>query len=176
MGVGIKTFAGTPLTALLCDQLGIAMSYIEERVQTVFINYRAVDRLDAIIIQPSMIIALSAAMPGLAGATLRKGGMLAGFREGISHDPKSSTPVDGEEETIITLKLFNQVAEDLTPHLLEVGIWVQGRILQEALLHSELVAEIEEDSIQWNAKHLTIAQFKEILWPADWILLQVTSR
>ena len=61
-------------------QLGISESYLNERVQTIFLNGRAVDDLFGEVVGNNSTIALSAAMPGLAGAVFRKGGMLSSLR------------------------------------------------------------------------------------------------
>ena len=44
-GVGFETQTGIPLAAFLCEQLGIASDYLDQRVQTIFVNARAVDRV-----------------------------------------------------------------------------------------------------------------------------------
>ena len=47
-GVTITTRDGIALDELLCKQLGFKPSYVDGRVQTIFVNSRAVDQLDQV--------------------------------------------------------------------------------------------------------------------------------
>ena len=101
-GVSLKVQLGGSVRQLLCGQLGLERKYFEEHVQTVFLDGNAVDDLDKAIVKEGSIIALSAAMPGLAGATLRRGGHLASLRSQITHR-EDKEPL-GPGEGLITLK------------------------------------------------------------------------
>ncbi|MCX5908268.1 MAG: hypothetical protein NTY64_14075, partial [Deltaproteobacteria bacterium] len=73
-GIRLKVRVGCSLKQLLGEQLGLAPDYLEERVQTLFLDGKVVDDLENAFIRDGSVIALSAALPGLAGATLRRGG------------------------------------------------------------------------------------------------------
>jgi hypothetical protein len=75
------------------------------------------------------VVALSGAMPGLAGAIFRKGGAYASFRSNVAAAPSSfrEPPFEG----IVILKLFNQVAADLGPYFLKKGIRIKGSMLSD---------------------------------------------
>jgi hypothetical protein len=135
--------------ALLCDQLGIDRDYIDQRVQTFFINGRAVDQVEQIQVGNRDVIALSAAMPGLAGATLRKGGMFAGFRQAISYTGGSG-PEKAPQQTVVTFKLFNLVARELAAQILHTGVWVKGPRLAEFLQQLDDNALTDSGTIKWN--------------------------
>jgi hypothetical protein len=126
---GIRT--GCSVKELLRDQLGFEEAYIENRIQTLFLNYRAVDDMDTAIVNHGAILALSAAMPGLAGATFRKSGSYSVMRRQISHEngTTSSRSNDGE----ITLRLFNLIAKEEGPRFLKNGILIKGRDLDDLL-------------------------------------------
>jgi hypothetical protein len=79
-GFAVKVQAGCSVKTLLCEQLGLSPEYLEERIQTIFLDGRPVDDVNSAIIEDGSTLALSAAMPGLAGATLRKGGYYAPMR------------------------------------------------------------------------------------------------
>ena len=113
-GVGIDATAGMTLPSLLCDRLGIAREYIDQRVQTIFVNSRAVDRPDQVVLHSGDKIALSAAMPGLAGATLRREGLLAAFRQDITYKDGGLSS-DEQQSIVVTLKLFNQWPRNCQP-------------------------------------------------------------
>ncbi|MBI5061926.1 MAG: hypothetical protein HZB87_00195, partial [Desulfatitalea sp.] len=55
-GVGIKTMAGISLTDLLCRQLAIDPEYVDRRIQTIFLNHRAVDRTEQVIVPAKAIL------------------------------------------------------------------------------------------------------------------------
>jgi hypothetical protein len=126
-GVRVEIQAGSSIRQVIVDQLGIAEDYLENRVQTLFLNGTPVDDVDAMKVSDGSILALSAAMPGLAGATLRKGGKYAAFRQQISLGSDSPVPVLRKGWMI--LKLFNHVAEEQGPGLLTKGIGISGRDL-----------------------------------------------
>lgn len=123
-GVTLRGITGLNVEAFLCEQLGADIEYVHNRLQTIFLNGKAVDNLAATIVQDGATLTLSAAMPGLAGATLRRGGYLASMREGIS------CPDQGESATLskgrVTLKLLNLITGELGPEVLGKGVWIKG--------------------------------------------------
>ncbi len=133
LGKGFKINAqlGCSIRDFLCRQLGLSPEYLEDRIQTVFLNGKAVDDLDAAPLNPESVLALSGAMPGLAGATLRRGGHLSKMRSEISHE--NEYVCRPGEEGSVTLKLFNLTLKDLGPMCLENGIWIVGKDLRHLL-------------------------------------------
>ena len=117
---------------ILRDQLGFEEAYIENRIQTLFLNYRAVDNIDSAIVNHFAILALSAAMPGLVGATFRKSGAYSVMRSQISHENGAAST--GSHDGEITLRLFNLIAKEEGPRFLKNGILIEGRDLDD-LLH-----------------------------------------
>lgn len=172
-GIGIPTVVGIGLTELLCQQLGIAPDYVAHRIQTIFLNSRAVDRTEQVTLPAGAVIALSAAMPGLAGATFRKAGLLSGFRKDISHQNRTPSANNGRHETLITLKLFNLVAEELGPQLLVHGIWIDGRAVPELL--SRIASKVGGNIIEarCDGRPIPSAQLPHIDWPNGWVALTV---
>jgi hypothetical protein len=130
-GLRMEVMVGCSLASLLCEQIGIPKDYLDNRIQTLFLNAKAVDNVDTATVNNGAVIALSAAMPGLVGATLRKGGTFSGLRAAISQRPSAA----GEDLVpgTITLKLFNLVAEEMGPDLLTRGILVPGKRLKDYL-------------------------------------------
>jgi uncharacterized protein YjbI with pentapeptide repeats len=129
-GVYLKTRAGLSLSEVL-EEAGFSRKYLEERVRTVFLDGTAIDDLDNAIIRGDCVIALSAAMPGLAGAILRKGSPISVLR--------SSTPAitdlnsSGDALHTLRLKLFNAVAKEMGPELLRSGILLKRSDLEQLL-------------------------------------------
>lgn len=150
-GVRVEILAGSSIRQVIVDQLGIAEDYLENRVQTLFLNGRPVDDVDAMKVSDGSILALSAAMPGLAGATLRKGGKYAAFRQQISFGGDSPIPVLRKGRMI--LKLFNQVAEEQGPVVLTKGIGISGGNLLEVIRKAQdqfLLQEILKVEVNGN--------------------------
>lgn len=121
-GVGISIQTGASLEDLLCCQWQIDRGYVMRRVSTLFLNSQPVDDLSATVVHDGATLALSGAMPGLIGATMRRGGVLASFRSDITCC--ESTIGNGSGSGRITLKLFNLLIEELGPLFLARGIWV----------------------------------------------------
>jgi hypothetical protein len=105
---------------------GFTPEYIEKTVQTIFINGVAADSLDRSLAAGSTL-ALSAAMPGLAGAIFRRQGLHGSLRSQPAGKVESSSTASG----YITLKLFNSIAADRVRDLLIQGIQVSGKTLHD---------------------------------------------
>jgi hypothetical protein len=118
----------------LTGQLGIDPDYVRDRIATVFVDGSVVDDLDATPLRPGSTLTLSAAMPGLVGASLRKGGYYSAMRSEISWKADDDAPqrLDGPPDTI-RLKLFNTVLRELGPTLLRRGVLVDRREATAAL-------------------------------------------
>lgn len=172
-GMGIVTHAGIPLMALLCDQLGIDRDYVEHRIQTIFVNGRAVDNENKVILSANAVVALSAAMPGLVGATFRKHGLLASFRKDISHTASEAVQID-RRTTTITLKLFNLVAKELGADILRQQVLVKGHLLRDLVIALYAPKGLDEGTIVWDGKVFTKEEIQKFSWPDDWVALHVT--
>ncbi|MFZ1984323.1 MAG: hypothetical protein WAU91_07900 [Desulfatitalea sp.] len=99
------------LQDMLCQMCGIDPGSVRDRIQTLFLNGKPVDDLETVFVQDGDCLALSAAMPGLVGATMRSGGVLAGFRSSISYRPAEtrSNPYGG----VLSIKLFNLLIKEI---------------------------------------------------------------
>jgi hypothetical protein len=123
---------------------GFTADYIEQTVQTIFINGVAADSLDREL-GAGATLALSAAMPGLAGAIFRRQGVHGSLRS----RPAETTPVTAAESGVITLKLFNSIATDRVQDLLSRGVLVSGKAMhdfaamREGLFQPPTVAVLE---------------------------------
>ena len=127
-GVFCPIAARCPVGDFLTGQLGIDPAYIRDRIATVFLDGSVVDDLTTAIVRPGSTLTLSAAMPGLVGATLRRGGFYSAMRSEISWkgDDDARQPLDGPPGTI-RLKLFNSVMREIGPTLLQRGVLVDRR-------------------------------------------------
>lgn len=126
-GVVLETETGMSVREFLCSTLGIDEGYVEGRISTIFLNSKPVDDLDTSIVDDGSVLALSAAMPGLVGATMRRGGYYAAMRSAISYRPEKKHAEARRGR--VRLKLFNMILEELGPSLLAFGVTVRADTL-----------------------------------------------
>ena len=163
-GFTLKIQAGISVRDLLCRQIGVSDDYLDQRIQTIFLDGKVVDNVDTAVIRQGSALALSAALPGLAGATLRRGGAYASMRSQISH--KNNTVDDSSENGTVMLKLFNLVALELGPMFLKQGIWIDGKKLENFFQRGPdffwdgcLTAEI--DGISQQVRKISLMEWKQ---------------
>lgn len=91
------------------------------KVQSVFLNGSPVDDLETAMLDPDCTLALSAALPGLLGATLRRAGYYARLRESISYGRKAD-PATDHGPFVLRMRLLNMTGRDLAACVLDKGV------------------------------------------------------
>jgi hypothetical protein len=119
----VKIETGCSLKNVLCEQFGITPEYVKSEIKVFFLDNSPVDDIDVAIIKDGATVALSAAMPGLVGASMRQGG-LSWLRSGITYHEDGQD--QGKSLGIIQLKLFNKVMADLGESFLRRGVYVKS--------------------------------------------------
>jgi hypothetical protein len=171
-GFVIQTQLGCTIKELLCVQLGIRDDYLEERIQTIFLDNKTVDDVNSAVIREGSILALSAAMPGVLGATLRKGGWYAPMRRQISHrDITSDTNKKGE----VTIKLFNLIVRELGPLILEQGIWINGEDFYDIVARNENVLMAGCKKAVEDDNQIDPEKLMDVEWKGKQVFLQIKS-
>ncbi len=165
--------AGSSIKELLCGQLGIQEEYLDERIKTIFLNSKAVDDVESSIVESDSTLALSGPMPGLAGATFRRGGFFSGMRSQISYDKALSSAPKGTGK--IRLKLFNLVVKELGPTFLERGVWIKQKQLQDFI--SENVDQLTKRCIsaKIDGQDIESTEISNIDFTSKMVQLQVTT-
>jgi hypothetical protein len=130
-GFWIKGNVGCSVKSFLCEQFGLSSEYLEKRIQTIFLDGDAVDDVEKATVEDGASLSLSAAMPGLAGAVLRKGGYYAAMRDQISC--KGETTSASMQSGKVLVKLFNMPLQELGPIFLKHGVWVESDKLKDIL-------------------------------------------
>jgi hypothetical protein len=131
-GVIIEAEIGCSIRSFLYDRLRLSPDFVDDYIQTIFLDGRPVDDLDGTYVKDGCTLGLSSAMPGLVGATMRRGGYYASLRSQISCKPEAaggSEPVRGS----ITLKLFNFVAARIGKALLQDGVFLKKGDVEDLL-------------------------------------------
>ena len=118
-GVWLRAEIGSSVASLLTEQFGIAEDYIVERITTLFLDFKPIDDLKTTYVNNDSTLALSSAMPGLVGTTMRRGSHLAAMRGDISFKgPHQIERGMGR----VKVKLFNMVMKELAEIFLAHGI------------------------------------------------------
>ena len=130
-GFLLEARVGCSIREFLRDQCGIPHETITDRISTVFLDGMPVDDLDLAYVKDESTVALSGAMPGLMGATMRIDSPFRSFRDTISHvgDQHRAQPHVG----MVRLKLFNTVMSELGHRFLRDGIVVDATTLNDLL-------------------------------------------
>ena len=153
-GVKVTARVGSTVLSFLCDDLGLSPEYVDKRIQTLFLNGKAIDKPDASLLKEDSTLALSAAMPGLLGATLRKGSYYAKMRSEISYQEQSTGAT--VHEGFVLLKLFNLLPSEVGPAVLARGIWLKGEELNQFLkgLPDDILGMCSEAKVDGQAVNL----------------------
>jgi len=170
-GILIHGSDGETVADFLVKTAGIPPGYLKERVQTVFLNGRALDDLDTARVSGGANLALSAAMPGLAGAVLRRGGAYASMRRQIYQEATSAAA--GAGDIIITLKLFNLIASELGPEFLRKGILIPGLRLRGFVERQGRWAWDGCRSATADGQPIEIGQIAELIATRRWVRLSI---
>ena len=172
-GFIIHTRTGCTIKELLCGQLGIKDDYLEERIQTIFLDDKIVDDVNSAVIREGSILALSAAMPGVLGATLRKGGRYAPMRRQISHDKDITSDLHKKGE--VTIKLFNLIVRELGPLFLKQGIWINGEDFYDITAKNDVVFMAGCKKAIKDGNDIVPEKLMEVKWRVKQVLLQIKS-
>ena len=173
-GVRVSACLECSLKELMCGQIGLTEDYLENRVQTVFLNGHPVDDVNRAIVGEWATVALSAAMPGLAGAVLRKGGVLATLRKNITHRNNASARETCEGKVIV--KLFNMTTREVGPLLLARGIWMEGGELGEILDRCEDMLRKGCRQTMLDNSSVGLDDLRSRIKDHDTLFLQVTTK
>jgi len=127
VGVVVPIAGACSVSHFLTVDLALDPDYVRRMIATVFVDTMVVDDLDRAVLRPGSSLTLSAAMPGLVGATLRRSGYYAAMRAEVSwHEDLRGDVADRESRSpsTILVKLFNLIIPDVGPVILRRGIVV----------------------------------------------------
>jgi len=172
-GFWIKGYVGCSVKSFLCEQFGLSPEYLEKRIQTIFLDGDAVDDVERATVEDGATLSLSAAMPGLAGAVLRKGGYYAAMRDQISC--KGETTSASMQSGKVSVKLFNMPLQELGPIFLKHGIWVESDKFKDVLKARADDFQRGCGEILADGRKFEFKQFLEMDWGRGDIFLQVKT-
>ena len=154
------------VSSLLGELPGFSYDYINNRLQTVFLNGDALDDFDVLFPEDAAVLALSAAMPGLAGAIFRKSSPAAGLRK-----PASLKKRIGVKKRIsVLVKYFNDIAIEKGPDALANGVVFKAAELCSFLkLRPSLIEAMKE--IKLEGQPVNTDEFLRLLSHHDKLIL-----
>ncbi len=172
-GVSIRRRVGCSVDAFLREELGAGPATIE-KIQSIMLDGKPVDDIGTSMMRDGSILALSAAMPGLVGATLRRGGAYSSLRSTITYHETARACAPGEGW--VRIKLFNLLMAEMGPALLRTGV-----LLGSSELLGFLVERAEEFqkgcSVTLDGKPIHIGSLRDEpgLAGTDRVFLSVSS-
>ena len=161
-GVQVEVELGSDLLTLLTSELCLSNQGIE-KIQTIFWQGKPVDELAQCVATEKGELALSAALPGLVGACLRRGGAWSALRDSISHQGEILS--EQGKRGLITIKLFNFMLQEVGPLLLFRGVIVTKEAFVE-LCNSPLFWD-QVIRISSQEKQFTKDEMREFLNKTD---------
>ncbi|MFO7965544.1 MAG: hypothetical protein R6U50_16590 [Desulfobacterales bacterium] len=143
-GLNIRTDIHCSVKQFLQTTFHISRDYIESRIPTIMLNGKAVDDLNTAFLEENSTLALSSAMPGLAGATLRRRESLSPMRSGITY--REQKKPEQTRRGTLKIKFFNVLIRELGLKLLYQGIHMRG--MDVAALLRQLINSLKVDCAQ----------------------------
>ncbi|HOI74531.1 MAG TPA: hypothetical protein PLO63_10320 [Syntrophales bacterium] len=168
-----KTEVGCSLRELLAERFGVPAEYIENRIQTVFLDGKPVDDMDAAVVRDGAVLALSSAMPGLLGAIMRKGGYYSRMRSPIGQGTGGDAQRRADGQVVV--KLFNLTVRELGPLFLERGIRIDPEDLKN--LFRNRPEALEEGCVEAAAdgRRVDPAQLPALDFPGTQVYLKLRT-
>jgi hypothetical protein len=172
-GIYVDLEQGTSIGELLFDLPGFSEEYVKESVQTIFLNGLPADNLQQQLFGKEAVIAISAAMPGLAGAIFRKDGVHASLRTTTATELSSQDAL--ETPITIRLKLFNMIAMDRGEELLRNTCILSAKSFRAFLSYRPpLCTTIQESTL--NGEIVNTKTLQDLLSAEDMIKLTIRDK
>ena len=121
----MRVAAPRSVLGFLIEDVMLTPEYVQQRITTVFLDDHVVDLLENAMLRQASRLALSAAMPGLVGATLRRSGPYAAMRAEITRTAEHELDTRSRATTIVHVKLFNLLIDEIGPAILERGVLLE---------------------------------------------------
>jgi hypothetical protein len=171
--VKIRRRIGCSVEVFLQQEIGAAPETIE-KIQSIMLEGKPVDDIGSSLVHDGSILALSAAMPGLVGATLRRGGAYSSLRSAITYHETGKACAPGEGW--VSVKIFNLLMAELGPDLLRAGVLLRSSDLLGFLM--ERAEEFRQGcSATLNGKPVDIRMLCDARWleGGDQVFLTVAA-
>ena len=125
-GIKLPVASGLSVGVFIDSLPGFDIDYVSDIIQTIFLDGNAIDDLEHPLTRQDHVLALSAAMTGLAGAIFRRNSLCAALR---TRSDTVRTNNESNHKLFILLKLFNVIAVEKGGGLLQSGGIFKGEAL-----------------------------------------------
>ena len=173
-GVKIRRRTGCSVDVFLREEIGAVPETIN-KIQSIILDGKPVDDIGSALVHDGSVLALSAAMPGLVGATLRRGGAYSSFRGAITYQETEAACMPGKGW--VRVKIFNLLMAEMGPDLLRQGVLVSANDLLSLLM--ERAGELRPGcSVTLDGRSVDVGSLGEGAMPAgtDQVFLTVERR
>jgi hypothetical protein len=116
---------GISIEEFLTKQIGLSREYIGHKISTIFLDGKIVHDIGSTLIKRRSVLALSSALPGFVGASLRSGSINSTSR-------KINSP-DSKDRGVFCVKLYNLPMLELGPYFMKRGILLRSDGIEEFL-------------------------------------------
>ncbi|HON86558.1 MAG TPA: hypothetical protein PK864_11125 [Syntrophorhabdaceae bacterium] len=170
-GVTLNGNIGASVRDTIKEHLDITDEYIDKKISTVLLDSSVVDDMDRAVIKEGSVLALSGAMPGLVGATMRTHSFYASFRNAITYREKQDA--HKVKQGRFHIKLFNVLLKELGPKLLKKGILVDSAKLYEILNAQSEKTAMDIKEVSLDDVSLDLDKVNKILMDNDKSMIEL---
>lgn len=170
-GVTLNGNIGASVRDTIKEHLDITDEYIDKKISTVLLDSSVVDDMDRAVIKEGSVLALSGAMPGLVGATMRTHSFYASFRNAITYREKQDA--SRVKQGRFHIKLFNVLLKELGPKLLKKGILVDSAKLYEILNAQSEKTAMDIKEVSLDDVSLDLDKVNKILMDNDKSMIEL---
>lgn len=150
-GVTLERTVNLDMRTFITRELNIEDAYLNERIQTIFLNASPVDDVDTAIVRDGIELTLCSAMPGAMGICMRRDSPLKAYRPSITHCEDCEALVDPTPGRI-HLKMFNFIAREQGATILGGSVVLDGPRLREHLESRDASFWNNVESVSLNGK------------------------
>lgn len=118
---------GISIEEFLTKQIGLSREYIGHKISAIFLDGKIVHDIGSALIKRGSVLALSSALPGFVGASLRSGGISE-----FSNSREINSP-DSRDRGVFCVKLYNLPMLELGPSFMRRGILLRSAGIEEFL-------------------------------------------
>jgi hypothetical protein len=122
---------GISIEEFLTKQIGLSREYIGHKISTIFLDGKIVHDIGSAIIKRGSILALSSALPGFVGASLRSGSINQSLGKSSASGEINSP--DSKDKGVFCVKLFNLPMIELGPYFMKRGILLRSAGIEDFL-------------------------------------------
>ena len=169
-GAQVEVRVGGDLLSLLTEDLCLTEEGIA-KIQTIFWQSKPVDDIAGCVVRDGGVLALSAALPGLVGAVLRRDGFWSVLRDSITHQDEEAAQT--ASRGVITIKLFNFMLSEVGPLLLKRGIRLDVADLAGLLNDASVREQLTE--VRLGDHEVDLDQLGGVMGSDKTVLLVVNS-